>query len=695
MSRDGAGTPSAATRSDVRALLDRWARSVNVSTRRARLVDLAALGSVFGVAALSYWWTRAPLYNPSGTIDPWLYTAFFVNWDRVYEDFALTYYGARLPWIVPGRIAYAAFPLDAGYWVLHGLAFAGGVAALFLLVRRYLDLAAAVVGAATLALSPMYWNAQYWDYVDGVSLTYALAGLCFGLPLAMGRVRAASLFAAGVFFAAAVTTNPFVALVALTYPIKYAILQPAMGLRKRSALALKDLVAFLLGVAALVIALGVYASLNGGPFRYYDPQLDVIRSGVGSAYKVAGYEWLRNEPKLLVPPFLLAVAAPVLAYGRRLPPFRFAAGAVGGLAFLTAVIYGWEFLAGGAALEYSYYFSYFAGSIALTVASLAALAASLVRSHRPANVGVAAVTTAAAVVALGLIYESDRAEWSASAGGRISLWIMGLAAAAILLALVIRRTRGGVLACVAGIGAVTFASHFAINSSSQTFQFSGSYPDNRSLYHAAADNVAFINHATARDEPMPRFWYAAANRPDFTAIQSMYFYAFTAIGYDLPKVASDVRERLDLWKPQSIVMLCETRSCRGAAAALRAAGYPYREDEAKRISRGRIHLWSVLLRRYTGPGTDARCDVHRLQDGDLLRALPSLEVYAFWAGRKHRIASVDVLHDVFGPNAVPAIRNVLPRTLRVLPSGRSLTSAQVWTKIKAGSKDRPVRPPPC
>jgi hypothetical protein len=543
----------------------------------------------------------------------------------------------------------------------------------------------------------MYWNAQYWDYVDGASLTYALAGLCFGLPLATGRVRAASLFAAGVFFAAAVTTNPFVTLVALTYPIKYAILQPATGLRQRSALALMDLVALLLGVAALVITLGFFAHSNGGPFRYGNPQRNFVLSGPNACgtYKAAGYEWVRNEPKLLVPLFLLAVAVPVLAYGRRLPPFRFAAGAIGGLAFLTAVIYAWEFIAGGAVLEYSYYFSYFAGSIALTVASLAAVVASLTPLRWAANVGVAVASTAAAVVALGLIYESDRSEWTASAGARISVWIMAFAAAAILLALATRRTRGGVPACVAAIGAVAFASHFAINSASQTFQYSGSYPDNRSLYHAAGDNVAFINRAIAADEPMPRFWYAAANRPEFTALQSMYFYAFTAIGYHLPKVGADVRQRLDLWKPRSIVMLCETRDCEGAVGALRRAGYAYREDKAERISRGRIRLWTVILRSSAGPATDVRCDVHRLQDGDLFRAPPALEIYAFWAGRKHRIASMDVLFDVFGPNAIPAVKSVLPRTLRLMPSGRSLTSAQVWARIKGGSKDRPPRPPAC
>ena len=121
-----------------------------VSAQRERLIAVAALGGIYGIAALAYWWTRAPLYNPPGTIDPWLYTAFFVNFDRVYEDFALTYYAARLPWIVPGRIAYAVFPLDAAYWVLHGLAFMGGVAALFFL-------------AAGISAWPLLWSApRHW-----------------------------------------------------------------------------------------------------------------------------------------------------------------------------------------------------------------------------------------------------------------------------------------------------------------------------------------------------------------------------------------------------------------------------------------------------------------------------------------------------------------------------------------------------
>ena len=693
MSGEGATTPSVAAHGGVRAFVGRWLSFADVVARRRRFVDLAALGSVFGITALSYWWTQAPLYNPSGTIDPWLYTALFVNFDQFYDHFGASYYASRLPWIVPGRIAYGTLSVDAAYWVLHGFSFIGGVAAIYFLVRRYLGVAPAVVGAATLSLTPMYWNAQYWDYIDGGTMTYLLAGLCFGLPLATGRIRALSLAIAGFFFAAAVTTNLFVALIALTYPIAYAFVQPAVGLRQWLKMALADLAAMLVGAAALLVALGWHARANGGPFIFFEAQIDVIRNR-SLLVKQPGYEWLRTEPRLLVPVFLLAVAAPLLVVGRRLRPFRFAAGSVAGLAFLTSFIYGWEFFADGNVLELTYYFSYFAISLALTMASVAALAVALARSRRAADAAVFAATTIAAVVALGLIYRDERAEWTGWAGAKISFALIGLAAVLLGAFVVMRRTPVGAIAAVVSVGAIALASHFAINSSNGTFVFSYSAPNNGSLYNAALDNLTFAKRSTARDGRLPSFWYAAS-RPDFTAIQSMYFYAFTAIGYHLPKVGADVRQRLDLWKPRSIVMLCETRRCGGGAAALRRAGYPYREDKAERISRGRIRLWSVLLRSFGGPATAARCEVRRLQDGDLLRAPPALEVYAFWAGRKHLLVSMDVLLDVFGPNAVPAVKNVLPRSLQVLPSGRSVTSAQVWAKIKAGSKDRPPRPPPC
>jgi hypothetical protein len=441
----------------------------------------------------------------------------------------------------------------------------------------------------------MYWNAQYWDYVDGVTLTYLLAGLCFGLPVAQGRLRAASLGAAGVFFAAAVTTNLLIALFALVYPITYVFVQRATGLRQRFVLALKDVAALFVGAAALLVALGLYARANGGAFLYFEAQIDFARSGQVGATKIAGYEWLRSEGRLLVPVFLVVVATPLLVLGRRLPPFRFAAGSIAGLAFLTTVTYGWEFLAGGSLLDYTYAFSYFGGSIALAMASTAALLVSLARSGSQAQIGAAAAATAAGVVALGLIYRDERAEWTGPTGARISIAIMVVAALLILGVLLIRRTEARAAAAVLATGAVALASHFAIGSSTGTFTWAAGAPDNRGLYHAAVDQVEFVKRSSKPGDSLPGFWYPGT-RPDLISVQSMYYYGYTAIATELPRVTKAMRDRLELWNPQTMVMLCEQPDCGRGAAALRRAGFRYAEESATRISRGGIRFWAVFLR---------------------------------------------------------------------------------------------------
>jgi hypothetical protein len=182
---------------------------------------------------------------------------------------------------------------------------------------------------------------------------------------------------------------------------------------------------------------------------------------------------------------------------------------------------------------------------------------------------------------------------------RITAALMGVAALLIVGAVVARRTRVAALGVVAATGAVALASHFAINSSTGTFAFSYSAPKNRSLYHAAIDQVQFVNqnHAVIPDESLPAYWYQAANRPDLIAVQSMYYFGYTAIDLDLPRVGKQMRDRLSTWQPQTIMMLCERHDCGGAGAGLRRSGHPYAEVSAKRIARGQVRFWAVLLRK--------------------------------------------------------------------------------------------------
>src|SRR5438105_3516437 len=73
-------------------------------------------------------YSKFPLYNPVGYLDPWFYTGYFNNLGQLYEWFGPTYYFSRLPWIVPGYIAYHLLPAEWAYFALHGcFLYLGGI----------------------------------------------------------------------------------------------------------------------------------------------------------------------------------------------------------------------------------------------------------------------------------------------------------------------------------------------------------------------------------------------------------------------------------------------------------------------------------------------------------------------------------------------------------------------------------------
>ena len=344
----------------------------------------------------------------------------------------------------------------------------------------------------------------------------------------------------------------------------------------------KDGIALIVGAAALVVVLGLHARANGGPFRFYQPQIDQARSDVVGA-STPGYEWLRSEPKLLVPLFLIAVAIPLLALGRRHPGFRFAAGSVGALTGLVALLYGWELVSPTADHSST-------ATTSATSRSDRARDGSGCRAH-----DLACSATLVGAAGSGCVLDGrgsrgtrphlpdERVEWVGQPGGRISVVLLAIAGAAALGAVVMRHRRVGAPAAVVAVGAIAFASHFAINSSTQTFTYSVTRSGDRDLYHAALDNLAFVKQSTDEGDPLPSFWYRGVNI-DFISIQSMYFYAYTAIDLNLPHVTKELRARLASGRPKTIVMLCETRRCDGAAAALRRAGHPYVQHRVKRIA---------------------------------------------------------------------------------------------------------------
>src|SRR5215211_1737493 len=232
-------------------------RVADVAWVRAIAIDAAVLVVLTSATAAVYVWTKAPLYNPFGTIDPWLYTALWTNFDQIYESFPRTYYISRVPWIVPGYALNEIFDARTASLVLHTAFFLGGGVLFYVLCRRWLGVAAAAIGYVALIGCQMYFNAHRWDYQEGAVLTYMIGAYAFSLvrtesPL----VRAASLALGGCFAAAMVTTR----IIDAAYLVGLPLLSIAVSADLPSAVRLRqfgrDVAAFAAGAGALLVACG-------------------------------------------------------------------------------------------------------------------------------------------------------------------------------------------------------------------------------------------------------------------------------------------------------------------------------------------------------------------------------------------------------------------------------------------------------
>ena len=357
-------------------------RVVDTAVVRAIANDAAVLVILTAATAAVYVWTKAPLYNPFGTIDPWLYTALWTNFDQVYESFPRTYYISRVPWIVPGYVLNGIFD-DArtAALVLHTAFFLGGGVLFYVFCRRWLGVPASAIGYVALIGSQMYFAAHRWDYQEGGVLTYMIAAYAFSLVRTQSpRMRPASLALGGFFAAAMVTTRIIDVVYLVGLPLLYVAVSVDVPWAARLRQFARDVAAFAAGAAALLVAGGLFARSHGEEFLFFMPQVRVVRATSGEYNQIPVDAWLPLSPYFWVPLFVVLFSAVVLAVGPKTDRVarRVLAAATLWLSLLYAAFAAWQFLGHGWLFNLTYYFSSF---LVPTLLCLTAAASVLIGSR--------------------------------------------------------------------------------------------------------------------------------------------------------------------------------------------------------------------------------------------------------------------------------------------------------------------------
>jgi hypothetical protein len=555
------------------------------------LLTLAFIGT--------YFFTKAPLYNPVGTIDPWLYTALWTNFDQIYHYFLGTYYVSRVPWIAPGYVLNLLFDHRTAYFVIHIFFFAAGAIMLYVVCRRWFGFTAAAMAYIGLCGNQMYFNDHRWDYETGGALTFVIASIAFALPRTESPPRRAVSLALAGFFSAAAATTLIVDSIYLVagLPLLYVAAWPARKTRARLRRVAQDIAAFGSGILALIAVCGVFAHRRGGEFLFFMPQVRAVFSTNSEGFQQPVHAWFPKEPYFFFPPFVIVLGLVVLIVtpSATRATYRLLVAAVSWLAVVFVGVSLWEFAGSGFLFEYSYYFTAFLVPSLFAFAAIVAttLEPSVRRSWRRSTLAVALAATAV-LAADAWVYRSDHLDQLANGLTR-GAYLATLVAMvfAIALSALRRVVRSFGLAMIAAAVAF-FAISYSGDASLGTADFGYSDARTGALYDLGQDLTSYL-HKNGFATEMPFFWYDGAYQGGlYASLQSLYYSGYTYIGDKLPIVDDAFRSRIRTIEPKKLVLLCSEPACAGGEPALKRAGFSTRELARHRLGTERAHVWVVI-----------------------------------------------------------------------------------------------------
>lgn len=260
--------------------------------------------------------------------DSYVYLGYIRNFSHHITVFAGTYYGTRLPFIIPGYICYKIFPPLVANYVLHLGFYYVALFSLYFILRIVLNKRAALLTAALMGFYPYFMAATGWDYIDGAGIAYFLLTVLL-LTLAAKSPHIAQtpnlkqrnsstfskkfgllLFMAGMSLAALIYTNTFLLIMIPSLLLYYLVMRP----QSWSLLLNSALIAGSGGILATIL-LGIVNVAAGGSFLFFIPSLIsagflLIRS---NPWLASDYTWLLHVPFMVFPFFIFLTSFLLLA----------------------------------------------------------------------------------------------------------------------------------------------------------------------------------------------------------------------------------------------------------------------------------------------------------------------------------------------------------------------------------------------
>ena len=405
---------------------------------RPRLQDLrgpanCALSFLVALPAALLWVAFGPfiVYPFLGDLDPWVYTGYFTHFHYLLSHHGFTYYASRLPWILPGRLAFRIASPEAASLLLCGGIVAAGAVSLYWIVRWYYGHAPALLATVVLITNPYFMASAGCQYPDGPAIAYAMAGMALYLR-PTGSRRWNSFWAAAMLVLSGATNMA-------AGPVILAILVfPLWRCRHSLKEFLKETVCSVAGAAVAADVLSRLSRSVFGDPHFLRPQIEQTLHAMRTPGYLtdmwgSGLGFLPGALRLFTPAFLLVFGLVLLVAIRK--PAAPAWPAYLALLVCCALYSLQEFVLHGVALRVFYHSSY----MQVVVLGFAGVALGEIWSRSPGTGTLRPVYMAglaAAGIALCLAFSAGL---SVVPNGRGWSTLAVIGAAATVLAVLVRR----------------------------------------------------------------------------------------------------------------------------------------------------------------------------------------------------------------------------------------------------------------
>lgn len=477
--------------------------------------------------------------TPIETIDPWLYLGYKLDLVDHLEAFAGTYYGTRLPALIPGSVFYSLFPpLTANYFD-HLLFYCISIAALYLIVRSIAGPRGALVTSILLGFYCYFLMAVGWDYVDGVGVSYLLVTLALLTHATTSLRPRVLLLLAGMSFGLAVFTNLFLVIFVLVFIPFYSLANRRHGIKK----VLVGMFFIVIGIAVTTLSLCLVNYALVGNFFFFEPSIRFASRYINQVnhWRAQGAGWLLNAPHLVVPAFVLVGS--LISLGRRIVKRRekVTTNRVPiELAYVLAatVFIAWE-LHGQPCLQFYYYASYL---IPFTFPVIGVWSHPFVEKLERRHFG---VFVSFLIIVMAVSLSPGIAKGLVDlAGGRILLWSIVLICLALITLFVFRNKAMGIFfsICILGL-AHSSLCNFPIAGPRQGLEIRKS-----DCFLAVVKGVLLAKNADPKCAI--RFWYDGSERLGsvYGAISSAFCWGPRLVNESFPEVK-------DLFNPSRPIQL--------------------------------------------------------------------------------------------------------------------------------------------